>query len=79
MSSDPTDTPARRKPRPWTEADDAALIQMIEARHPPGEIARRLHRTVDAIRERAAQPRLVLPSPLRPWRMGVRRNNNQEK
>ncbi|MBA4763011.1 MULTISPECIES: hypothetical protein [unclassified Sphingomonas] len=79
MSSDPIDTAGRRKPRPWTEADDKVLSQMIEARQPPAKIARKLHRTVDAVRGRAAQLHLVLPSPLRPWRMGVRRNNIQEK
>jgi hypothetical protein len=68
MSDGSNDAGQRRKPRPWSEADDAELLRMIEARQPPSEIAKQLDRTVDAIRGRAAQLRLVLPSALRPWR-----------
>lgn len=73
MSEDWNDRAYRRKARPWSEADDADLMRMIEVRQPPGEIAKQLHRTIDAIRGRAAQLRLVLPSPLRPWRKTIGR------
>lgn len=66
MTDDPTDRPRHR--RPWNDADDRELRRLIEAREPPARIARSLQRTQDAIRGRAAQLGLALPSALRPWR-----------
>ncbi len=54
--------------RRWSDEDDAALCRLIVAREPPARIARALHRTQDAIRGRAAELHLTLPSPLRPWK-----------
>jgi len=65
-------SPPRRR-RPWSEVDDDALRRMIAERQLPGEIARQLRRTIDAVRGRAVHLDLVLPSPLRPWRSAVRR------
>jgi hypothetical protein len=73
MSDGPDGRVQRRKPRAWSKADDAELARLIEGRQPPGEIAKRLDRTVDAIRGRAAQLHLVLPSSLRPWRKTIGR------
>jgi len=57
-----------RHRRPWTDADDIELRRLIEDRQRPSEIARRLGRTIDAIRGRTAYLGLTLPSALRPWR-----------
>lgn len=54
--------------RPWSEEDDALLRRLIDGREPPARIAHTMQRTQDAIRGRAAQLHLTLPSPLRPWR-----------
>jgi hypothetical protein len=59
---------AGSKGRRWSDDDDAQLRRLIAGREPPARIARILQRTQDAIRGRAAQLRLTLPSPLRPWR-----------
>ncbi len=53
--------------RRWLEADDLLLRQLIERREPPARIARQMQRTRDAIRGRAGQLGLTVPSPLRPW------------
>lgn len=65
-----SDPPAQAgaRGRPWSEEDDAALRRLIDGREPPARIARALQRTQDAIRGRAAQLHLTLPSPLRPWK-----------
>ncbi|WP_447728263.1 hypothetical protein [Sphingomonas koreensis] len=74
MTSTRDDTASpRRTRRPWSEEDDAELSRLIAERHPPGQIARQLRRTIDAVRGRAAHLNLVLPSSLRPWRSTVRR------
>lgn len=57
----------QRHRRPWSEDDDRDLRQMIEARESVAHIASTLQRTQDAIRGRAAQFKLILPSALRPW------------
>lgn len=57
-----------RHRRPWSEADDAELRRLIDARRPPSEIAGELSRTIDAVRGRAAHLGVILPSSLRPWR-----------
>ena len=54
--------------RRWNESDDLQLTRLIAAREPPGRIALIMHRTQDAIRGRAGQLGLPLPSPLRPWK-----------
>ena len=54
--------------RQWSEDEDAQLRALIAAREPPAAIARRMQRTQDAIRGRAGQLGLAVPSPLRPWR-----------
>lgn len=54
--------------RRWSDDDAAELRRLIVAREPAVRIARTLRRTQDAIRGRAAELRLTLPSPLRPWR-----------
>jgi hypothetical protein len=54
--------------RQWTDEDDAQLRGLIASREPPAVIARRMQRTQDAIRGRAGQLGLAVPSPLRPWR-----------
>lgn len=64
--NDPRDRQKHR--RPWSDADDREFRQLIDAREPPARIARQLQRTQDAIRGRAAQLGLALPSALRPWR-----------
>ena len=58
----------KRHRRPWSDADDIELRKLIEDRQRPSEIARRLDRTIDAIRGRTAHLGLTLPSALRPWR-----------
>ncbi len=63
-----------RRRRPWSEEDDAELVRLVSARKRPGEIAEKLQRTLDAVRGRAAQLGLALPSTLRPWRAPVLRN-----
>lgn len=65
-----SDPPVRvgGKGRTWSEDDDVLLRRLINGREPPARIARALHRTLDAVRGRAAQLHLTLPSPLRPWR-----------
>lgn len=70
---DDAERPRLRLRRPWTADDDAELRRLAAERHPPGEIARALVRTIDAVRGRAVHLNLVLPSPLRPWRATVRR------
>jgi hypothetical protein len=63
------DTPARpRSGRIWSEEDDARLRQLIEARETTARIAQALERTQDAIRGRAAQLGITVPSSIRPWR-----------
>lgn len=54
--------------RTWTEDDDAQLLRLIAAREPPASIARQMQRTQDAIRGRAGQLGVAVPSPIRPWR-----------
>lgn len=54
--------------RTWTKVDDAQLVRLIAAREPPASIARQMQRTQDAIRGRAGQLGLTVPSPIRPWR-----------
>ena len=58
--------------RRWSDEDDAELRRLIAAREPPARIARALNRTQDAIRGRAAELRLTLPSALRPWKRFAR-------
>lgn len=61
----------RKRPndgRTWTEADDTLLRNLIFRREPPVAIARQLQRTQAAVRGRAGQLGLAVPSPLRPWR-----------
>lgn len=58
----------RKRRRPWSKTDDEELARLIDSREAPGAIARKLGRTVDGVRGRAAFLHLVLPSPLRPWR-----------
>lgn len=65
--------------RRWTEDDDARLRRLIAAREPPARIAQALKRTQDAIRGRAAELRLTLPSPLRPWRRFATLNGRREQ
>jgi hypothetical protein len=60
-----------RKPRRWTEEDDAELCRRVAAKQTIGQIARELGRTMDAIRGRAAALRITLRSSQRPWRDGV--------
>jgi hypothetical protein len=55
----------------WGTDDDAELARLIAARKAVVEIARRLGRTQDAVRGRAWQLRLTLPSTLRPWRKNL--------
>ncbi|MBI0477090.1 hypothetical protein D9601_17215 [Sphingomonas sp. MA1305] len=59
--------------RRWREEDDADLRARIGRRQKIADIAREIGRTVDAVRGRAAQLGLQLPSSLRPWRPGVPR------
>jgi hypothetical protein len=54
--------------RLWSGNDDAQLRRLIAGREPPAAIARCMQRTQDAIRGRAGQLGLAVPSPLRPWR-----------
>lgn len=65
--------PPRRR-RPWSEEDDAEFRRLAAERQPPGEIARQLGRTIDAVRGRAVHLDIVLASSLRPWRTTVRRS-----
>lgn len=65
--------------RRWLEADDLLLRQLIERREPPASIARRMQRTQDAIRGRAGQLGLAVPSPLRPWRKHWGRAAREER
>lgn len=62
-----------RRRQPWSEEDDAELARLIAARHRPSHIAEQLQRTLDAVRGRASQLGLALPSTLRPWRQPVLR------
>jgi hypothetical protein len=48
--------------RRWTAADDAMLARLVAARRPPGEMARSLTRTPEAVRQRARRLGLV-PAP----------------
>jgi hypothetical protein len=81
MSDDPetdagrrTDAPLRiSHKRRWSEADDAELRRLIEARQPPAAIAKAVGRTQDAVRGRAGKLGLPVPSPLRPWAKTARR------
>ena len=67
--------PEEEAPRPpnfrrvWSEDEDRELRRLIAGREPPLRIARALQRTQDAVRGRAGQLGLVVPSPLRPWRI----------
>jgi hypothetical protein len=65
--------------RRWTEDDDAGLRRLIAAREPPARIAKALKRTQDAVRGRAAELRLTLPSPLRPWRRFATPNGRRDQ
>lgn len=65
--------------RRWLEADDLLLRQLIKLREPPASIARRMQRTQDAIRGRAGQLGLAVPSPLRPWRKHWGRAAREER
>lgn len=65
--------------RRWSDEDDAELRRLIAAREPPARIARALHRTQDAIRGRAAELHLTLPSPLRPWKRFATPNAKPEQ
>jgi len=72
MSVGEANPPARRR-RPWSEADDAELARLIKARWRPGQIAKQLQRTIDAVRGRASHLGFILPSAIRPWREPVPR------
>lgn len=54
----------------WTDDADKELRQRIERRQTLPMIADGMGRTQDAIRGRAAQLKLRLPSTARPWRPG---------
>lgn len=57
----------------WRADDDAELRRRIAARQPPAVLARELGRTQDAIRGRAAELGLMLPSAIRPWKINFPR------
>lgn len=63
----PVTKPANRG-APWNEKADAELRRRVAARESVGAIARAMGRTQDAIRGRADQLRITVPSSLRPWR-----------
>jgi transposase-like protein len=52
----------------WSEENDAELLRLVAAREPPAAIAKKMGRTQDAVRGRAAQLGIMLPSSIRPWR-----------
>jgi hypothetical protein len=58
----------RHPARPWTEADDAELRRLLDARRQPADVAHALGRTIDAIRGRAQALQISLPSRTRPWK-----------
>lgn len=64
--------------RRWSEDDDAELRRLIATRQPPAAIAKTLGRTQDAVRGRAGQLGLPVPSPLRPWTTTARRRAQPE-
>lgn len=64
--------------RRWSEDDDAELRRLIAAREPAVRIAHALRRTQDAIRGRAAELHLTLPSPLRPWKRFAKPGGRRE-
>lgn len=68
-----------RRRRPWSTEDDAEFRRLVAARQSAGDIARRLNRTLDAVRGRAAHLDLVLPSSLRPWRATPRRQTLKQE
>ena len=66
-------TERRNSRKPWKEEDDAMLRRLIAARERPAQLAKKLGRTQDSIRGRAAQLGLMLPSAIRPWKISFPR------
>lgn len=65
-----------RRPRfrsRWTTEEDEELRRRIEQRQTAGIIAAAMGRTNHAIRRRAGELSLMVPTTIAPWRAGVKR------